>query len=69
MCENMRISWTCKREDQVHTFNWQATLMVPAAAGRRPVRTSAGKSREYYHVWFAGMPEGLKHFQQAHYSM
>ena len=33
--------------------------------GRRPVRTSAGGSGEYYHVWFAGMPEVLKHFQQA----
>ena len=60
----MRISWTRKRED-LHTFNWEATLMVPTAAGRWPVRTSAGRSGEYYHIWFAGMPEVLKHFQQA----
>ena len=39
--------------------------MVPTAAGRRPVRTSAGRSGVYYHVWFAGMPEVLKHFQHA----
>ena len=65
VCENMRTSWTRKREDQLHTFNWEATLMVPTAAGRRPVRTSAGGSRECYHAWFAGMPEVLKHFQQA----
>ena len=63
--ENMRISWTCKREHQLHTFNWEATLMVPTVAGCRPVRTSAGRSGEYYHVWFAGMPKVLKHFQQA----
>ena len=31
--ENMRISWTRKREDRLHTFNWEATLMVPTAAG------------------------------------
>ena len=65
VCENMRISWTRKREDQLHTFNWEATLMVPTVAGRRPVRTSAGRSGEYYHVWIAGMPEVPKHFQQA----
>ena len=61
----MRISWTRKKEDQLHTFNWEATLLVPTAAGRRPVRTSAGRSGEYYHGWFAGMPEVLKHFRQA----
>ena len=65
VCENTRISWTRKREDQLHTFNWEATLMVPTAAGRRPVRTSAGRSGECYHVWVAGMPEVLKHFQRA----
>ena len=65
VCENMRISWTRKREDQLHTFNWEATLMVPSAAGRRSVRTSAGRPGEYYHVWFAGMPEVPNHFQQA----
>ena len=48
----------------MHTFNWQAMLMVPTAAGRRPVRTSAGISGDYYHIWFAGMPEVLRHFQQ-----
>ena len=31
VCENMRISWTCKRQDQLRTFNWEATLMVPTA--------------------------------------
>ena len=65
VCESMRINSTRKREDQLHTFNWEATLMVPTAAGRRPERTSAGRSGEYYHVWFAGMPEVLKHFQHA----
>ena len=65
VCDNMRISWTCKREDQLHTFNWEATLMIPTAAGRRPVCTSAGRSGEYYHMWLARMPEALKHFQQA----
>ena len=64
VCENMRISWTRKREDQMHTFNWEATLMVPAAAGRRPVRTSAGRIGDYYHIWFAGIPQVLRHFQQ-----
>ena len=48
--ENMRISWTRKREDHMHTFNWEATLMVPTAVGRRPVRTSASKSGDYYHI-------------------
>ena len=54
-CENMHISWTRKREDQMHTFIWEATLMVPTAAGRRPVRTLAGRSGDYYRIWFAGM--------------
>ena len=66
-CENMRISWIRKREDQMHTFNWEAVLMVPTAAGRRPVRTSAGKSAYYYYIWFAGMPEVLRHFQRTFY--
>ena len=65
VCENMRINWTRKREDQLHTISWEATVMVPTAAGRRLVRTSDGGSGEYYHVWFAGMPEVIKHFQQA----
>ena len=65
VCENMSISWTRKREDQLHTFNWEATLISPTAARRRPVRTSAGRSGEYFHVWFVGMPEVLQHFQQA----
>ena len=64
VCENMCIRWTWKREDQMHTFNWQAILMVPIAAGRRPMRTSAGRSGDYYYMWFAGMPEVLRHFQQ-----
>ena len=63
-CENMRISCIRKREDQMHTFNWEAILMVPTAAGRLPVRTSAGMSRDYFYIWFAGMPEVLRHFQQ-----
>ena len=63
-CENMRISWTRKREDQMHTFNWEAILMVPTVAGRCPVRTSAGRSGDYYYIWFARMPEVLRHFQQ-----
>ena len=63
-CENMRIGWTWKREDQMHTFNWEAMLMVPIAAGRRPVRSSAGMSGDYFYIWFAGMPEVLRHFQQ-----
>ena len=53
-CENMRISWIRKREDQMHTFNWEAILMVPTAAGRRPVRTSAGMSGDYFCMWFVG---------------
>ena len=65
MCENLHISWTGKREDQLHTFNWEATLVVPTAARRWPVRTLAGRSREYYHVRFAGMLEVPKHFHQA----
>ena len=65
VCENMRINWTRKRQDQLHMFNWEATLMVSTAARRRRVRTSAGRLADYYHVWFAGMPEVLKHFQQA----
>ena len=43
VCENMRISWTRKREDQLHTFSWEATMTVPTAAGRRPLRTSADR--------------------------
>ena len=66
-CENMRISWIPKREDQMHTFNWEAILMVPIAAGRWPVRTSAGKSGDYYYIWFAGIREVLRHFQQTLY--
>ena len=65
VCENMRITWASKREDQLHTFNWEATLMVPTASGRQLVHTSAGRSGKYVHVWFTGMPEVLKHFQQA----
>ena len=48
----------------MHTFNWEATLMVPTAAGRRPVHTSAGRFGDYYHMWFAGVPEVLRSFQQ-----
>ena len=65
VCENMRISWTRKRGDQLHAVKWEATMTVPTAAGRRPVRTSAGRSAEYYHVWFAGMREMPQPFQQA----
>ena len=63
-CENMRISWIRKREDQMHIFNWEAILMVPTAAGRRSVRTSAGRPGDNFHKWFAGAPEVLRHFQQ-----
>ena len=63
-CENMRICWTRKREDRMHTFNWEAILMVPTAAGRRPVRTSAGRSRDYFYISYAGMPEVQRHFQR-----
>ena len=38
--------------------------MVPNAAGRRRVCTFAGRSEEYFHVWFARMSEVLKHLQQ-----
>ena len=38
--------------------------MVPTATGRRSVRTSVGRSGDYYHIWFAGAPEVLRHFQQ-----
>ena len=62
--ENMRISWIRKREDQMHIFEWEAILMVPTAAGRRSVRASAGRSGDYYHIWFAGAPEVPRHFQQ-----
>ena len=48
----------------MHTFNWEAILMVPICAGRRPMRTSAGRSAEYDYIWFAVMPEVLRHFQQ-----
>ena len=63
-CENMRISWIRKREDQMHTFTWEAILMVPTAAGHRPVRTSTGKSGDIYLIWFAGTLEVLRHFQR-----
>ena len=63
-CENMRIRWIRKREDQMHIFNWEAILMVPTASGRRPVRTSAGMSGDYFYIWFAGMTEVVRHFQQ-----
>ena len=59
-CENMRIGWIRKREDQMHIFNWETILMVPTAAGHRLVRTSAGRAGDY---WFAGAPEVLRHFQ------
>ena len=62
--ENMRISWIRKREDQMHIFEWEAILMVPTATGRQSVRTSACRSGDYYHIWFAGAPEVLRHFQQ-----
>ena len=62
VCENMHISWTRKRADQMHTFSWEATLMVPTTAGRQPVHT-AGTFGEQYHMWFAKMPEVLRHFQ------
>ena len=62
--ESMRISWIQKREDQMHIFDWEAILMVPTATGRRSVRTSAGRSGDYCHMWFAGAPEVLGHFQQ-----
>ena len=48
----------------MHTFNWEAILMVPTAAWRRPVCTSAGRSKDYYYTWFAGMPKVLRHIQQ-----
>ena len=41
--------------------------MVPTAAWRRPMRTSAGMSGDYFYIWFAGMPEVLRHFQQTLY--
>ena len=47
----------------MHTFNWEAILIVPTAAGRRLVRTSTGKSGDYYYIYFAGMPEVVRHFQ------
>ena len=50
------------------TFNWEAILMVPIAAGRRrPMCTSAGRSGDYYYILFARMPEVLRHFQQTLY--
>ena len=48
----------------MHIFDWVAILMVPTATGRRSVRTSAGRSGDYYHIWFAGAPDVLMHFQQ-----
>ena len=62
--ENMRISWIRKREDQMHIFDWEAILMVPTSTGRSSVRTFAGRAGDYYHIWFAGAPEVLRHFQQ-----
>ena len=48
----------------MHIFEWEAIQMVSTATGRRSVRTSAGRSGDYYHIWFAGAPEVLRHFQQ-----
>ena len=48
----------------MHTFNWDAILMVPTAAWRWPVRTSDGRSGYYFYILFAGMPEVLRHFQR-----
>ena len=32
-CENMRMSWIWKREDQMHIFDGEAILMVPLQQG------------------------------------
>ena len=48
----------------MHTFNWEAILMVPTAIGRQPVRTLAGMSGYDFYIWFAGMPEVPRHFQE-----
>ena len=58
------VCWIRKREDQMHIFDWEAILMVPTATGRRSVRTSAGRAGDYFHIWFAGALEVLRHFQQ-----
>ena len=38
--------------------------MVPTATWGRSVHTSAGRAMDYFHMWFAGAPEVLRHFQQ-----
>ena len=48
VCENIRASWTRKREHQLHALNLEATLMVSTAAGHRRVRTSAGRSGQIF---------------------
>ena len=42
----------------------EAYPKIPTVAGHRLVRTSGGRSGDYYYIWFAGMPEVLGHFQQ-----
>ena len=38
--------------------------MVPTPGGRKSVSVLASQARGYHHMWFAGLPEILRRFQQ-----
>ena len=38
--------------------------MVPTPGGRKSVSVSASQARGYLHIWFAGLPEIQRRFQQ-----
>ena len=63
-CENMLIRWIRKDTLQLHDVDWEVSLIVPTPGGRRSISASASQASGYHHIWFSGMPDILRRFEQ-----
>ena len=50
--------------DHHHDFDWEVSLVVPTPGGPRSMSVSASQARGYHHIWFAGLPDILRRFEQ-----
>ena len=48
--ENVQVWWCRKDVRRLHQFDWEVSLEIPTARGRRVVSTRAGKSHGCSHI-------------------
>ena len=58
------VRWSRKDTSKLHDFDWEVSLLVPTPRGRRSMCVSASQAKGYHRIWFAGLLEILRRFQQ-----